>query len=149
MQFAKYVSVVLASTLKFIGGPLAGVAVGLSWPETAACTTLGMMLSVVVVVFAGTALDRLMHRFRKRPPRRFTKRTRLAVRIYQRAGLLGIALLTPLILTPIGGTALALSFRVSRGSLLLYMLGSAVLWAVVQTLAIFHIPGIQGLFGRG
>lgn len=148
MQFAKYLSVVLASTIKFIGGPLAGVAVGLSWVETAACTVLGMMLSVAAVTFAGAALDRLVQRFRKHPPRRFTRRTRLAVRVFQRAGLLGIALLTPLILTPLGGTALAVSFRVSRPTLFLYMLGSAVLWAIIQTLVIYQIPGVQGWFGR-
>lgn len=148
MQFAKYISVMLASTIKFIGGPLAGVAVGLSWPETAVCTALGMMLSVVAVIFAGAALDRLTGRFRNQPRRRFTRRTRLAVRIYRRAGLLGIALLTPLILTPLGGTSIAVSFRISRRAVFLYMLGSAILWAVVQTLVIYQIPGIQGLFSR-
>ncbi len=148
MLFAKYLSVVLASTLKFIGGPLSGVAMGLTWIETAACTVLGMMLSVATVMFVGTALERLVQRFRKQRPRRFSKRTRLAVRIFQRSGLLGIALLTPLLLTPLGGTALAISFRVRRVPLFFYMLGSAVFWAVVQTLVIYQLSAFQGVFGR-
>lgn len=148
MQVAKYLSVVLASTIKFIGGPLSGVALGLSWLETAVCTIIGMMLSVVAITYAGVALQALQRRFRKKPPKRFSSRTRLAVRVFRRAGLAGIAFLTPLILTPIGGAALAVSFRISRFQILLYMLVSAVFWAVVQTLALYQIPGLQGFFNR-
>lgn len=148
MQFAKYVSVIIASTIKFIGGPLTGIALGLPWLETALCTTLGMMVSVVIVTYAGVALQALLQRYRPQRPKRFTKRTRLAVKIWKRSGLLGIAFLTPLILTPIGGTALAVSFRVNRYQLLLYMLISAALWAVVQTLALYQIPGLQDFFKR-
>lgn len=149
MHIAKYISVIIASTIKFVGGPLSGVALGLSWLETAICTTLGMMLSVVVVAYAGTALRALWQRYRPdtSTPKRFTKRTRLAIRIWKRAGLAGIALLTPLILTPIGGTIIALSFGVKRGPLFLYMLLSGVIWAVIQTLAFYQIPGLKGIFG--
>ncbi|GAB2571464.1 hypothetical protein [Spirosoma areae] len=148
MQFAKYASVLLASTLKFVGGPLTGAALGLSWIETAICTVIGMMLSVIVITFAGAALQALVQRYRKEPPKRFTKRTRLAVRIWKRAGMAGIAFLTPLLLTPIGGTVLAVSFRVGKGTLLLYMLISAVFWAAIQTLALYQIPGLHGLIGQ-
>lgn len=148
MQVAKYVSVIVASTIKFIGGPLTGIAMGLSWLETALCTTLGMMVSVLVITYAGAALQALTDRYRKQSPKRFTSRTRMAIRIWKRSGLLGIALLTPLILTPIGGTALAISFRVKRGRLLLYMLLSGLFWAFVQTLAIYQLPGLTGIFGR-
>ncbi|MBN8822954.1 MULTISPECIES: hypothetical protein [unclassified Spirosoma] len=147
MPIAKYISVIIASTIKFIGGPLTGVALGLSWLETAIFTTLGMMLSVVVVTYAGAALQALWQRYRSTPPKRFTRRTRLAIRIWKRAGMAGIALLTPLILTPIGGTILAVSFGVKRGQLLLYMLISGIIWAVVQTVAVYQIPGLKGIFG--
>ncbi len=147
MQFAKYFSVIIASTIKFVGGPLSGAALGLNWFETAICTMLGMMISVVLVVYAGAALKSLLSRFRSAPPKRFTKRTRIAIRVWKRSGLLGIAFLTPLILTPIGGTILALSFGVKRGRVLLYMLVSAVAWAIVQTLFFYQIPGLKGVFG--
>lgn len=147
MQFAKYFSVIIASTIKFVGGPLSGAALGLNWFETAICTIIGMMISVVLVVYAGAALNALLSRFRSAPPKRFTKRTRIAIRVWKRSGLAGIAFLTPLILTPIGGTILALSFGVKRGRVLLYMLISAVIWAIVQTLFFYQIPGLKGLFG--
>ena len=142
MQFAKYISVILASTIKFIGGPLAGLAFRLGWVETAACTVIGMMVSVLAVSFAGEVLAQLRHRFRKTPPRRFTRRTRMAVRIWQRSGMAGIAFLTPLLLTPIGGTAIAIMFNVRRFKLISYMLVSAMLWAIVQTLLVYQLPGL-------
>ncbi|QJW91907.1 hypothetical protein HNV11_22245 [Spirosoma taeanense] len=148
MHFGKYASVIFASTIKFVGGPLTGATLGLTWLETALCTTLGMMLSVVVVTYAGVALQSLLNRYRSQRPKRFTRRTRMAVRIWKRSGMIGIALLTPLLLTPIGGTAIAVSFRVNRGQLLLYMLISGVFWAVLQTLLIYQIPGIKGFFAH-
>lgn len=148
MQFAKYISVTIASTVKFVAGPFSGAALGLSWFETATCTALGMMISVIIITYTGAALQALLHRLRPRPTKRFTKRTRMAVRIWDRFGLTGIAFLTPLILTPIGGTILAVSFGVNRGKILFYMLISAILWAIVQTLALYQIPGLKGLLGH-
>lgn len=146
MEVAKYITVILASALKFIGGPLTGIAIGLSWIQTAACTVIGMMLAVVAVAYAGELLRRISRRFSKKPARRFSRRTRLAVKIWKKAGMVGIALLTPLILTPIGGTVLAVSYRVHRGQIFLYMLMSALFWGTVLTLALYNIPGLPELF---
>lgn len=147
MLWGKYISVMLASTIKFIGGPLAGLALQLSWLETALCTVTGMMLSVITITFAGKGILQVVQRFRKAKPRRFTSRTRLAIRVWHRFGMTGIALLTPLILTPVGGTILAISFRVKSGQLLFYMLLSAIFWAFVQTMALYQLPGLKELFG--
>lgn len=147
MEFARYASVILASAIKFFGGPLSGLALGLTWLETAICTTIGMMVSVVLVTYAGAALRTLLARYRSQKSKLFTKRTRLAVRIWQRAGMAGIAFLTPLLLTPIGGTALAVSFRVNRGQLFLYMLISGIGWAIIQTLLVYQLPKLKELFG--
>ncbi|RIV27664.1 hypothetical protein DYU11_05000 [Fibrisoma montanum] len=146
MQAAKYFSVIIASTIKFIGGPLAGMALGLSWLETAICTVTGMMLSVLAITFAGAALEALKRRYQKQRPKRFSRRTRLAIRVWKASGLAGIALLTPLVLTPIGGTVLAVSFKVHKGQILLYMLISATFWAIIQTLAIYQLPVLKGFF---
>ena len=141
MNYAKYISVALASMLKFVGGPLAGMALKLTWTETAVCSVFGMMTSVFLVLFAGTAINKIRDRYRKTTPRLFTKRTRMAVRIWQRAGLPGIAVLTPILLTPIGGTALALSFRVPTPQIIIAMLLSGGFWGVVISWGLFQIPG--------
>ena len=145
MPITNYISVVLASMLKFIGGPLAGVALGLPWPLTLLLTVLGTMISVSVVTFAGHASERLFIRYRRHPPKLFTRRTRLAIRVWKRSGLLGIALLTPLLLTPIGGTALAVSFRAGHFRILVYMLASALFWGLIFTVSLYQIPGLSGI----
>ncbi|MEZ0483281.1 hypothetical protein [Fibrella aquatica] len=128
--------------LKFVGGPLAGLALQLSWFETAICSVTGMMMSVFLVLFAGTAITQIQDRYRKTAPRLFTKRSRMAVRIWQRAGLAGIAVLTPILLTPIGGTALALSFRVPTLRIIVAMLLSGIFWGVLICWGLFQIPAL-------
>jgi hypothetical protein len=147
MDVAKYLSVLVASMLKFIGGPVTGVAVGLNWVETWLFTVVGMMASVVLVTYAGAGLQVLLARFRRSAPKRFTSRTRLAVRVWKQAGMVGIAFLTPLLLTPIGGTILAVSFKVSRSMIFSYMLISALFWGIVLTLAIYEVPELFSRFG--
>ncbi|GAB3931636.1 hypothetical protein [Larkinella terrae] len=133
--------------LKFIGGPVTGIALGLNWAETWLSTVAGMMVSVVLVTYAGAGLRTLMARFRSSPPKRFSSRTRLAVKVWKRSGMVGIAFLTPLILTPIGGTILAISFKVNRSLIFSYMLISALLWGIVFTLAIYELPDLLNRFG--
>lgn len=148
MEIAKYVSVALAASLKFIGGPLAGLALGLTWIETAACSVAGLMLSVFLFTFLGEGIRHLVERFRRRKPKLFTKRNRRAVRIWRRFGLPGIAFLTPLVFTPIGGTLLAVSFRAPRLPTFGWMLLFGVLWAVFFSFLLYQVPGVQGWFGR-
>lgn len=145
MPIAKYISVILASMLKFIGGPLAGVALGLPWFITLLFTVVGAMISVSIVTFAGHALERLLSRYQRQPAKRFTRRTRLAIRVWKRSGLFGIALLTPLLLTPIGGTVLAVSFRAGALRIMAYMLVSSLFWGLIFTVSLYQIPGLKGI----
>lgn len=124
----KYISVALASTLKFFGGPIAGVILNLTWIETAVCSIAGMMFSVLIVTYVGKGIQSLLKKHRKVEPKRFSKTTRMAVRIWKKFGIIGIALLTPPLFTPIFGTALAVAFRVPRTSIFLYMTLSAIGW---------------------
>ncbi|MEO6685686.1 MAG: hypothetical protein ABIN24_06965 [Dyadobacter sp.] len=126
--FLKYISVALASTLKFFGGPITGVILNLTWIETAVCSIAGMMFSVLVVTYVGKGIQALLKKHRKAEPKRFSKTNRMAVRIWKKFGIIGIALLTPPLFTPIFGTALAVAFRVPRTSIFLYMTLSAIGW---------------------
>jgi uncharacterized membrane protein len=138
MPWAKYISVVLASTVKFVAGPIMGIALGLKWWETALCTVVGMMLSVVVFLFLGTAIQHLISRYRKQKTPLFSKRTRLAVRVWKKSGMTGIAFLTPLLFTPIGGTLIAVSFKVPRLTILAQMLFWGVILGVIITLVVYE-----------
>jgi uncharacterized membrane protein len=139
----KYFSVAMAAALKFFAGPITGLALGLTWYETALCSALGMMVSVVLTTYIGKGIQALMARWRKASPRKFSKSSRLAVRIWQRFGIIGIALLTPLLFTPIGGTILALALRVQRQAIFFWMLVSGVSVGLVISYLLYRLSFVQ------
>ncbi|MEO6282822.1 MAG: hypothetical protein ABIN80_22320 [Dyadobacter sp.] len=126
----KYLSVALASTLKFFGGPIAGVILKLTWIETAICSAVGMMFTVLLLTYVGGGIQALLKKHRKSPPKKFTRTTRIAVNIWKRFGIIGIAFLTPPLFTPIFGPILAVAFKVPRASIFLWMSISAILWGL-------------------
>lgn len=143
MDFAKYFSVALASAIKFVGGPITGAALRLNWWETALCTVIGMMSSVIIVSLVGRAIQQRIQSRSSTKPKLFSRRTRMAISVWRRFGLWGIACLTPLFFTPIGGTLIALSFKLSLRQFLLPMLFFAVLWAIIFSLLIYNIPAVK------
>ncbi|WP_247232432.1 hypothetical protein [Telluribacter sp. SYSU D00476] len=146
IDLLKYLPVVLASAVKFVGGPLTGFALKLHWLETALCTVVGMMLGVMVVTYVGKGLQLLLKRWSKKPKRRFTSFNRMAVRTWKRFGIIGIAFMTPLLFTPIGGTAIAVAFRVPRHSIFLWMLISGTAWSLIFSFLIYRLTFIQEWF---
>jgi uncharacterized membrane protein len=128
--FLKYLSVALASTLKFFGGPITGVLLKLSWIETAICSAAGMMFTVFVLTYIGGGIRNLINKRRKTKPKRFTRTNRLAVNIWKKFGIVGIAFLTPPLFTPLFGPILAVAFRVPRSSIFMWMSISAIIWGL-------------------
>lgn len=136
-EILKAIPIYLSCLFKFIIGPVAGYGAGLHIITTIMVTVLGMMTSVVAFTFFGewlrlTLLKRWISRQKK-----FTPRSRRVVTIWKKFGLAGIALLTPIILTPIGGTIVAVSFGAPKKYILLYMFISAVLCGVLFTVVVY------------
>ena len=128
----KYLAVYGLSMVKFIGGPLLGINAGLSFIETALFTSLGMMTSVIL--FTSILGDRFhiwFLRIFNKNPKLFTKKNRTKVRIWRNYGMKGVAFLTPIIFSPIGGTIVANSFGEAKRKIYFYMLLSAVFWAII------------------
>jgi hypothetical protein len=129
----KYLTVIGGSMVKFIFGPLTGFATGLSFVETWLLTSLGMMCTVVGITFAGKTLkQQVITRFFKKR-RLFTPNNRRMVKVWHRYGMLGTAFLTPLLLTPPGGSILAVSFGEKKEKIITYMLVSALGWGLFFT----------------
>lgn len=139
----KYISVALASTVKFFGGPITGVLLKLSWLETALFSAIGMMFSVVVLTYAGKAVQTLIGKYRKTPPKKFSKTNRLAIRIWKKFGIIGIAFLTPPLFTPLFGPLLAVAFRVPRSSIFIWMTISAIVWGLAISYIAHKMTFIQ------
>jgi hypothetical protein len=127
--------VLLPSMLKFIFGPFAGKAAGLHFLTTAFATALGMMISVFAFTYFGefirTRILRKLVRKKKDVPPLKNKS------FVARFGLAGIAFFTPILLTPIGGTLLAVSFTRQKEKIILFMSISALAWSFIIKAAVY------------
>ncbi|MCS7003822.1 MAG: hypothetical protein NZM38_00695 [Cytophagales bacterium] len=133
-----YILTAALSGLKFIFGPITGYSIGLSLFETSLCTALGMITTVWLISIAG----RKIHNFFIPKNRKlFTSRNRMIIRIWRRYGIWGVAFFTPLILTPIGGTIIAVSLGERYTKILPYMSVSAFFWAFIFSYAVYQLGG--------
>lgn len=145
MQWGAYFAVMAASSIKFVAGPLTGFGLGLSMFETIVCTWVGMMFTVTVMLTIGRFLVQQIARIRVQKPKLFSGRVRYAVSIWQRFGIKGIAVMTPLLFTPIGGSLLALSFKVPTPRVLFFMAISGIFWSVIFTVLFYQLTFIRDL----
>jgi uncharacterized membrane protein len=123
--------------LKFIFGPIGGKAAGLHIVSTMVGTAAGMMTIVVGFTYFGEMIRKWLLHFFKKDEGNTGKPAKGYVRWVKKYGIAGIAFLTPVILTPIGGTLLAVSFTPNREKILFYMLISACAWSAILTLAVY------------
>jgi membrane protein DedA with SNARE-associated domain len=136
-ELLKALPVAASSSVKFIFGPLGGYGLGLHLVTTIIATVVGMMASVTAFTFFGDWLrDKIVHRFFSKR-KKFSQGNRRFVTIWKKYGLAGVAFLTPLLLTPIGGTILAVAFGSPKDRVLIYMFISGSVWATIFSVAIY------------
>lgn len=129
--------VYLPSALKFIIGPIAGYAAGLHILTTIVCTVSGMMTSVVIFTYFGDWVRKgVFKRFLHREPKPLHERSKI-IQYFLKFEIGGVAFLTPIILTPIGGTILAVSFGVPKEKIIVYMFSSALFFATLFSVVIY------------
>lgn len=147
LGFTKYITIFLLSMVKFVAGPTMGPAAGFSLFETVLVTVGGMMTTVVLISFFGKFLREKVFRKIRMNKKLFTKKNRRLVMVWSRYGLTGVAVLTPIFFTPIGGTLFAVAMGAPKKKLFIYMFISAVAWSLLLTLIFQNIwPFIKGLF---
>jgi len=133
----KIVSVYFSSMLKFILGPVGGYAAGLNLVTTILTTVAGMMTVVLLFTFSGNWIrQNIIHRFFKKRSK-FSVSNKKFVAIWSKYGLVGVAILTPLFLTPIGGTLLAVSSGSPKEKIIFFMFISAAAWSLIFSSAIY------------
>src|SRR3989337_3409879 len=133
----KVLSVYFSSMLKFVFGPLGGYASGFSLIVTILVTIAGMMTVCLVFAFFSVWIkEKILSRiFKKR--NKFSSSNRRFVTIWKKYGLIGVAALTPVLLTPIGGTLLAVSSGSPKEQITFYMFISASVWSVIFSAALY------------
>ena len=138
-EFLKAIPVLLFSMIKFILGPTLGFASRLHFLTTVFVTIAGMMSMVLSFTYFGEWLRlKVLSRFFKNR-KRFSPNSRKFASVWKKYGLTGIAFLTPLVLTPIGGTLLAVSSGSPRKKIIFYMFVSAVAWSLIFSGIIYFI----------
>lgn len=136
-EITRAIPIYFSSMLKFILGPSLGYLAKLNMVTTILTTVAGMMTVVLAFAFFGDFIrKRIINKYFTRR-KRFSERNRKFVQVWRKYGLAGVAALTPLLFTPIGGVLLAVSFGSPRDKLIIYMFISASVWAVVLTFVVY------------
>ena len=145
-KVSQYLAVMLISMVKFGAGPISAKAFQLTAIETMISMVAGMMVTVVVLttLFGDIFYNWLKKTFFKNR-KVFSEKSRRIVTVWNKYGLIGIAFLTPVLFSPIGGTLIAVSFGEHKQKIILYMLASAVFWAPVTY---YLLETMIGLFHK-
>ena len=130
-QIFFYLSTFLVSGVKFMVGVAMSIARGLSFWEQFLCTTAGGIAGSIFFTYLGDAVRRWITRLRGRPPRPLAPHW---LRLWERYGLWGVVLLTPPILSPPVGTAIALAFQTPRSVLVRRLAVAMIFWGMVFAL---------------
>ena len=136
-EILKAIPVFLSTMIKFVFGPLGGYAAKLSIMTTIIATISGMMTAVVAFTYFGNFLRETVFKKFFQNRKKFTPRNRKITTLYKKYGLAGIAFLTPILLTPIGGTLIAVSFGSPKEKIILYMFVSGVVWAIIFSTIVY------------
>lgn len=139
--------VILSSTWKFAATfPVAVYVFKMTFFQTILYTNIGGLLGMVVSAILSKGLIKIYIAFwpeklRKRikKSKKFTRRNRLLVNLKSKYGLMGIAFLTPVLLSiPLGTFLVAKYYRQSKHSYG-YLLFSQLIWSLVFTVFYFEI----------
>lgn len=131
----KYLIVYLLSALKFIFGPTFGLSFGLSLLEICILTLAGMMTTVYLVSYFGVQIRSMTRKiFGSKKAKLFSARSRRFVRFWNKFGVKGVAFLTPLLLSPPGGTFLANALGGKKQEIIKWMWIFGAIFSVLLTL---------------
>lgn len=139
----KFLGIYFLCWFKFIAGPVLGPAAGYGILGTIFVTVAGMMSSVIVFTFVGVKIKKYLELRFFKPKPKFNTKNRRIVKFWNKYGEMGIAAITPLLLTPTVGTLIMVSFGVSKRRIFIQMLISAIFWATFFSLTIDSILKIS------
>ncbi len=135
----EFLSIYLMTMIKFIAGPTLGYAAGFPWWKSVLVTILGMMSSVLLFTyFGGVIRERVIKRYFPEA-KTFTKKNRRVAVLRRKYGLIGVAALSPIIFTPIGGTVILVGLKAPKDKIIFYMAVSAVFWSIIFVSAIYFL----------
>lgn len=141
MEFLEYLLVMGLSSSKVLLGVASAVGFDMDFSEIFLTVGVGGILGIALYATLGKEIrDWFLRRRRAKgiPVKNLTaariKKLRMLIRIWKRFGIVGIAFLTPPLLTPPVGTAIALAFGERVSKIVLYFGASMVAWSLIFAL---------------
>ncbi len=136
-ELLKALAIFVPTIFKFVIGPLAGYRAGLNFLTTVIMTVTASMTGVIAFAYFGNWIRTNLLKYWLRRQKKFTPRKRRMVMVWKKFGLAGLALLGPLLLTPIGSTIAAVSFGAPKERILVYMFASSVFFAFLFSILLY------------
>ena len=136
----KYLAVFLVSMAKFLFGPILGESSGLSFLESCIFTILGATSTAVIIMYGGQKVRAIIvAKTAKKKKKVFSKKSRIIVKVWRKYGVLGIAFLTPILLSPIGGPIIASILDAPVAKTVRYIFISCLFWGPITTAAVYGV----------
>lgn len=134
LEFSKIIGLLVFSTLKFFFAPSGALLAGYSFLETVTIHIVGGFSGFLLFFFAGKFIVLWWRKvYKPKNKKLFNKRNRLIVKVKTKYGLLGIAVLTPLILSiPVGAILASYYFPRAHKTLPIFFL-CLVIWSFILT----------------
>lgn len=135
---------ILSSSVKFaMTFPLAVMQFNFNFAETVLWTNVGGILGIYFFTYLSDKIIEWWKRtFRKKRKKIFTKKNRRIVKIKQSYGLIGIALITPLLLSIPVGTFLMVRYYPRNKFKIAALIASNIIWSVIYTLFYIFWDGV-------
>lgn len=131
--------VVILSATKFLTAPITSLNIGFGYLETLIITSVGGLIGVTFFFYLSSAImtliarmsDKTVKKKATKPKRKFTWKNKLIVHVKREYGLIGLAALTPTILSIPVGTFLAARYFRNPRMVITYLSASVIVWSVI------------------
>lgn len=131
--------VIMLSATKFLTAPITSLNIGFGYLETLLITTVGGLIGVVFFFHLSSGIMLLMSKFSSKttkkktnkPKKKFTWKNKMIIHIKREYGLIGLAALTPTLLSIPLGTFLAARYFPDQKKVLTYLSASVIVWSVI------------------
>ncbi len=137
----------LIASVKFLLAPFEAERYHFTFWESFTVTTIGGIVGVFAFYYAGIKIatwwrhlmaliksvfsNKSVETLEKKIPRRFTRGRRFIIKVKRNFGLVGVAFVTPCIISIPIGTIIGGNFYKKRKGVLLYFIGSVILWSFI------------------
>ena len=137
-ELLQVIFILILSATKFLTAPITSLNIGFNYLQTLIITTVGGIIGVLAFFYLSNGIAYIFYwaasKFTKgkpKPKKVFTWKNKMIVKTVRKYGLLGVAVITPVVLSIPLGTFIAARYFHNQGQVLNYLCSSVVFWSVM------------------